>query len=346
MENPYKRADETKNEVSVSSRRVKTLGGENSSIQKVAVIGAGIMGHGIAQTCALAGYKTFITRRRVELFKETYNRIKSNLETFVEKGIITRSDVDNTLSRIEFKKSVSEAAQSADFVIEAVVENMDLKKKIFKELDENCPRHAILATNTSSFSITEIASVTARQDKVVGTHWWNPPHLMPLVEIVKGERTSDETIKTTKDFIISLGKVPVICKDSPGFLGVRLQAALVIEAISMLEEGLATAEDIDTAVKLTLGLRLPILGPLETVDLGGMDTFLYAYNYLYNTLGERFKPPDLLRRKVESGELGIKTGKGFYDYSGKSIESIIKHRDEWLIGQLKSRGLLKFKKSQ
>jgi 3-hydroxybutyryl-CoA dehydrogenase len=241
---------------------------------------------------------------------------------------------------------LAEAVKDADFVIEAVTEDLNLKKNLFKELDALCPKHTILATNTSSFSITEIASATTRQDKVVGTHWWNPPYLMPLVEIVQGKRTSDETVSTTKDFIAKLGKVPVICKDSPGFLGVRLQAALVIEAVSMLEEGLATAEDIDTAVKMTLGLRLPILGPLETVDLGGMDTFLYAYDYLYKTLGEKFKPPNLLKRKVELGELGIKTGKGFYDYKGKDIKSIIKRRDEWLIEQLKSRGLLKFKKSQ
>jgi 3-hydroxybutyryl-CoA dehydrogenase len=274
------------------------------------------------------------------------DEIKSNLQVLVEKDVITRKEVDEALSRIRCETSLAEAVRDADFVIEVVTEDLNLKKNLFKELDALCPKHTILATNTSSFSITEIASATTRQDKVVGTHWWNPPYLMPLVEIVKGKRTSDETVSTTKDFIAKLGKVPVICKDSPGFLGVRLQAALVIEAVSMLEEGLATAEDIDTAVKMTLGLRLPILGPLETVDLGGMDTFLYAYDYLYKTLGEKFKPPNLLKRKVELGELGIKTGKGFYDYKGKDIKSIIKRRDEWLIEQLKSRGLLKFKKSQ
>jgi len=315
-------------------------------IQKVAVVGAGIMGHGIAQVCAQAGYKTSIVRRRPELLQQALDEIKSNLQVLVEKDVITRKEVDEALSGIRCETSLAEAVRDADFVIEAVTEDLNLKKNLFKELDALCPKHTILATNTSSFSITEIASATTRQDKVVGTHWWNPPYLMPLVEIVQGKRTSDETVSTTKDFIAKLGKVPVICKDSPGFLGVRLQAALVIEAVSMLEEGLATAEDIDTAVKMTLGLRLPILGPLETVDLGGMDTFLYAYDYLYKTLGEKFKPPNLLKRKVELGELGIKTGKGFYDYKGKDIKSIIKRRDEWLIEQLKSRGLLKFKKSQ
>lgn len=314
---------------------------ENLNIRKIAVIGAGIMGNGIAQTCALAGYRTTVTRKRKELFKETYERIKFSLETLIEKGIITKDDSDAALSNLEFKDNILEAARDADFVIESVVENMDVKKGIMKELDEICPGHTIIATNTSSFSITELASVTNRQDKVVGMHWWNPPHLMPLVEVVKGKNTSLETVNVTKNLALHLGKVPVICKDSPGFIGVRLQAALVIEAIKMLEEGLATAEDIDTAVKMTLGLRLPILGPLEIVDLGGMDTFLYAYDYLYSALGEKFKPPNLLRSKVESGELGIKTGKGFYNYEGRSIEAVLKRRDEWLIEQLKSRGLLK-----
>jgi len=310
-------------------------------VRKVAVIGAGVMGHGIAQVCAQAGYETSITRKRVELLQQTLNKIKSNFQMLVEREIITKDEADDALSKIKCKTSLAEVVKDADFVIEAVVEDMNVKKRVFKKLDELCPKHAILATNTSSFRITEIASATNRQDKVVGTHWWNPPYLMPLVEIIKGEHTSTETVNVTKDFITRLGKVPVICKDSPGFLGVRLQAALIIEAISMLEEGLATAEDIDTAVKMTLGFRLPILGPLEIVDLGGMDTFFYAYSYLYNTLGDKFKPPNLLRRKAESGELGIKTGKGFYDYTSKDIDSIIRRRDEWLLNQLKSRGLIK-----
>jgi len=310
-------------------------------IKIIVVVGAGIMGHGIAQVCAQAGYETKIVRRRPELLKQALDAIWANLQLLMERGVITSREADETLSRIKCETSLAEAVKDADFVIEAVTEDLNVKKNLFKELDILCQKHTVLATNTSSFSITEIASATNRQDKVVGTHWWNPPYLMPLVEVVKGERTSEETVKIARELMVRLGKVPVVCKDSPGFLGVRLQAALVIEAISMLEEGLATAEDIDTAVKMTLGFRLPILGPLQTVDLGGMDTFLYAYDYLYKTLGEKFKPPNLLRRKVELGELGIKTGKGFYDYKGKDIESIIKSRDEWLIEQLKSRGLLK-----
>lgn len=166
-------------------------------------------------------------------------------------------------------------------------------------------------------------------------HWWNPPYLMPLVEIIKGAKTSDSTVNLTRSFTYRLRKVPVVCKDSPGFIGVRLQAALVIEAISILEQGLASAEDIDTTVKMSLGFRLPVIGPLETVDMGGMDTFLYAYDYLRNKLGEKFRPPDLLRQNVKEGRLGLKTGKGFYEYTTESAEALIKRRDEWILRQLK-----------
>jgi len=319
---------------------------KSQNIQKVTVIGTGIMGHGIAQVCAQAGYETSITRRRVELLQQALDEIKASFQTLVEKGIMTEEEAKAALSRVKCSDNLAEAVKNSDFVIEVVGENMDAKKQIFNELDGLCSPDTVLATNTSSFSITSIASATKRPSRVVGTHWWNPPSLMPLVEIVKGAQTSPQVVETTKEFITKLGKVPVICKDSPGFIGVRLQAALVTEAITMLQEELATAQDIDKAVKLTLGLRTPILGPLETVDLGGIDTFLHAYDYLYHTLGDRFKPPALLRNKVQTGELGIKTGKGIYDYTGKSIEAIIKHRDEWLIDQLKSRGLLKPKSEE
>lgn len=306
-----------------------------SKNKKVVVVGAGIMGPGIALVCAQAGHHTSILRRRPELLQQTIEAIKSNLQMLIDNGLISSQEASETLKRIEAKTDLAEAVKEADFVIEAIPEDMVAKKSLFKELDRLCSSQTILASNTSSFSITEIASVTNRPDRVVGTHWWNPPHLMPLVEIVKGKQTSEETVRIAKEFVSGLGKIPVVCKDSPGFLGVRLQAALVLEAIRMLEEGLATAEDIDMAVKLTLGLRLPILGPLEIVDLGGVDTFLYAYSYLYDTLGERFKLPQLLRRKVESNELGIKTGKGFYEYTKEQIEAKIRRRDQWLIEQLK-----------
>lgn len=306
-------------------------------IKRVAMVGAGIMGHRIAHVCAQAGYQVTLTTRREETLQRARDNIKSELETLVINQFLSKDQAVDASSRIKTTLVRSDAIRDADFVIEAIKEDIDLKRQIFKEFDEQCPEHTILATNTSSFSISEIASATKRPDKVVGMHWWNPPHLMPLVEIIKGTKTSEETVDLTRDFIYKLKKAPVVCKDSPGFLGVRLQAALVIEAIAILEEGLASAEDIDTTVKMSLGYRSPIIGPLETVDLGGMDTFLYAYDYLYKNLGDKFRPPDLLRQNVKENKLGLKTGKGFYEHTAESAKALIKRRDEWILGQLKER---------
>jgi 3-hydroxybutyryl-CoA dehydrogenase len=293
------------------------------------------MGHGISQVCAQAGYWVNMVDVKQEFLEDAFNKIKSNMKTLVKNKIMTKSQVESALSNINGTLEYDEALPDTDFVIEAVPEVMDLKKKVFKEFDEQCPKHAILATNTSSFSITELAPTTKREDKVVGMHWWNPPYLMPLVEIIKGAKTSDDTVDLTRRFTYGLGKVPVVCKDSPGFIGVRLQAALVIEAISILEQGLASAEDIDTTVKMSLGFRLPVIGPLETVDAGGMDIFLHAYDYLHNKLGEKFRSPNLLRQNVKEGRLGLKTSKGFYEYTAESAGSLIKRRDEWILKRLK-----------
>ena len=304
-------------------------------IKTVAVVGAGIMGHGISHVCAQAGYQVNMTTRRRETLQLALSKIKSELEILARNHVITKEQAEAASSRIKCTLDRSDAVRYADFVIEAVKEDVDLKKQVFKELDEQCPKHTILATNTSSFSITELASATKREDKVVGMHWWNPPYLMPLVEIIEGAKTSEDTVDLTRSFTYRLGKVPVICKDSPGFIGVRLQAALVIEAISILEQGLASAKDIDTTVKMSLGFRVPVIGPLETVDAGGMDTFLYAYDYLHSKLGEKFRPPDILRQNVKEGRLGLKTGKGFYEYTTESAEALIKRRDEWILKRLK-----------
>jgi 3-hydroxybutyryl-CoA dehydrogenase len=306
-------------------------------INRVAVIGAGIMAHGIAHVCAQAGYQVTMTTRRKETLERARSNIKLELETLVESQIITQAQADAAASRIHTTLDRSEAIKDADFVIEAIKEDMVLKKQIFKDLDDQCPKHAILATNTSSFSITELATAVNREDKVVGMHWWNPPYLMPLVEIIKGANTSDDTVDLTTSFTNRLGKVPVVCKDSPGFIGVRLQAALFIEAIAILEQGLASAEDIDTTVRMSLGIRTPVIGPMETVDMGGLDTFLYAYDYLRSKLGEKFKPPDLLRGLVEEGRLGLKTGKGFYEHTPEAAEALKKRRDTWILQQLKDR---------
>lgn len=299
------------------------------------MIGTGIMGHGISHVCAQAGFQVNITTRSPETLKTALTKIEAELAVLTKHHIITKQQAKAALSRISYSTDRRRTVESADFVIETTKEDLALKKEIFKELDEQCPKHAILATNTSSFSITDLASVTKREDKVVGMHWWNPPYLMPLVEIVKGTKTTKDTIDLTQRLTRKLGKIPVVCRDSPGFIGVRLQAALFIEAISMLEEGLASAEDIDTTAKMTLGLRLPVIGPFETVDMGGLDTFLYAYEYLYQKLGARFRPPDRLRQAVNEGKTGVKSGKGFYEYTADSVQALMKRRDNWLMDRLK-----------
>jgi len=306
-----------------------------SRVGKIAVIGAGIMGSGIAQVCAQAGFETNIYDKYSTALQKVSDNIKRTLDLLVGNDLVQANEVDNILQRIHTTPTLNKATEDVDFVIEAIVEDISKKRSLFAELDNLCRKDTVLATNTSSFSISEVASATKRQERVVGMHWWNPPYLMPLIEIVKGSRTSEQTLETTRSLAMNLGKKPVVCKDSPGFLGVRLQAALVIEAIKILEEGLADVEDIDLAVRMSLGFRLPIIGPLQAVDLGGLDTFFYAYDYLREKLGQSYKPPDLLGDKVRKGDLGIKTRKGFYEYTEASAASLVERRDRWLMRRAK-----------
>ena len=304
-------------------------------VGKIAVIGAGIMGSGIAQVCAQAGFETNIYDKYSTALQKVSDNIKRTLDLLVGNDLVQANEVDNILQRIHTTPTLNKATEDVDFVIEAIVEDISKKKSLFAELDDLCGKDTVLATNTSSFSISEVASATKGQERVVGMHWWNPPYLMPLIEIVKGGRTSEQTLEATRSLAMNLGKKPVVCKDSPGFLGVRLQAALVIEAIKILEEGLADVEDIDLAVRMSLGFRLPIIGPLQAVDLGGLDTFFYAYDYLREKLGDVYKPPDLLRDKVRKGDLGIKTGKGFYEHTTASAASLVERRDRWIMKRAK-----------
>lgn len=308
-------------------------------IKMVAVTGAGTMGHGIAQVFAQAGYRVRVVDQNMEVLRRALGKMKSNLQMFVVKGLITERDADDSLSRIEWTLNLAEAVGEADFVIEAVPEDLALKRKIFREIDETCPEHAILASNTSGLNISKIASATERPDKVVGTHFFNPPHIMPLVEIVKGTKTSDETVAVTHELLTKLGKKTVmVLKEVPGFIGNRLQFALFREAISLLEKGIASAEDIDTAVRAGVGLRYPIIGPFQVADLNGLDVFLRISEYLYKDLDRSTKPHTLSSKLVEAGNYGTKTGKGIYDYTGRDIDAIVKVRDEKLLELLRIVG--------
>ena len=277
----------------------------------IAVIGAGIMGRGIAHAAALGGYRTILEDILPASLRKAESEIRSNLEKAVELGKVGRSDADAALGRIEYAGSVEEAARAADLVIEAVPEEMESKIEIFTLLDKICRPGTILASNTSSLSVTEIAGVTYRAPKCLGMHFFNPVHKMKLIEVVRALETDDETLAATVEVGRRMGKEVVVIKESPGFITSRINAMIGNEAFYMLQEGIASAADIDKALKL--GLNHP-MGPFELVDLVGLDTRLHILEYLHKTLGEKFRPAPLLVEYVQAGRLGRKAGRGVFDY--------------------------------
>jgi len=282
-----------------------------SEVKTVAVIGAGIMGRGIAHAAAVGGYRTILEDILPNALRRAETEIRSNLDKAVELGKVTPADADAAFSRLEYASSVEEAARQADLVIEAVPEEMESKIEIFTLLDKVCRPNTILASNTSSLSITEIASVTYRAKKIVGMHFFNPVHKMKLLEIVRALETDDDTLETAVDVGKAMRKEVVVIKESPGFITSRINAMIGNEAFYMLQEGIASASDIDKALKL--GLNHP-MGPFELVDLVGLDTRLHILEYLHKTLGEKFRPAPLLVQYVKAGRLGRKAGRGVFEY--------------------------------
>lgn len=280
-------------------------------IKTVGVIGCGLMGAGIVEVCARAAYDVVVLEVNQDLLDRGLGRIRSSLEKAVARGKATREEADQTLGRIRGTLDLADFG-ACDLVVEAAVENMEVKKQLFAALDAVVPSHAILASNTSSLCITEMASATKRGDKVLGIHFFNPVPVMPLIEFVRTILTSDETMQTAREFGASLGKTMVTAKDTPGFIVNRLLIPYILDAVRVYENGLATREDIDTAIKL--GLNHP-MGPLMLLDFVGLDTTLFIADAMFEEYkDERYAAPPLLRRMVLAGQLGRKSGKGFYDY--------------------------------
>jgi 3-hydroxybutyryl-CoA dehydrogenase len=280
-------------------------------IDSVGIVGCGLMGSGIAEVCAATGYQVVVREVSDRFLEAGLSRVQHSLARAVKRGRATQEQADQTMSRIQGTLTLADLA-GCDLVIEAAVEKMSVKVQVFSELDKVLPPHAVLASNTSSLCITEMASATNRGDKVLGIHFFNPVPVMPLIELVRTILTSDETMESARQFGASLGKAMVTAKDTPGFIVNRLLIPYLLDAVRVYEDGLATREDIDAAVKL--GLNHP-MGPLTLLDFVGLDTTLFIADAMFEEYKDaRYAAPPLLRRMVLAGQLGRKSGKGFYDY--------------------------------
>jgi 3-hydroxybutyryl-CoA dehydrogenase len=281
-------------------------------IQTIAVLGTGTMGRGIAHVSALAGFLTHLYDTNAEALKKAEATIHRNLAKGVEIGKVAADDAATARQNLHLHESLAESVASADLVIEAIPEDMALKTRIFREVSAACPAHALFASNTSALSITEMAAATDRAERFAGMHFFNPVHVMKLLELVRGLQSSAETLETMRQVGVRMGKEVVLVNEAPGFVTSRINALIGNEAFRMLQEGVASAEDIDKALKL--GLNHP-MGPFEMVDLVGLDVRLSILEYLHKSLGEAFRPNHLLIQHVKAGRLGRKAGRGVYTYN-------------------------------
>ena len=281
-------------------------------VKKPFVVGVGIMGAGVGQLCAQKGYDVTVVDTSEEIVEKAKAKVSAGLSRRIEKGKITQEDMDSVLSRMSWSTDL-ELAKDSDFVVEAIFENIEVKKEMFQKLDSICSPETILASNTTALSISEIASATSRPDKVIGMHFFNPAVIMKLVEIIRGDETSDETIETAKEFAEKLGKVPIVmAKEAPAGIVSRVLGGLLNEATAVYADGIASAEDIDEAMKLGAGLPM---GPLALIDMIGLDIHMAKMETLYGKLkDERYKPLEIIKKMVAEGKLGKKSGEGFYKY--------------------------------
>lgn len=298
---------------------------------KVAICGSGLMGTGIAQIFASRGFNVSIYSVE-DSEEEVLQKVENNLNIMLNRDVLTTKEVQDALSRLNITSQLEDAVKDAGFVVECIPEDMNLKQSLFEILDKICEHHVILATNTSVMSITEIAQKAERKERIIGTHFWNPAYLIPLVEVVQTKDTSEEVIQQTMGLLSFLGKHPIrVKKDVPGFVANRLQHALWREAISIVENGIADAKTVDDSIKYGFGMRLPILGPMENADMVGTDLTLSIHSYLLKYLENSPEPSPLLKELIAKGELGFKSGKGFQEWSSETIENSRKKLNEYLL---------------
>jgi 3-hydroxybutyryl-CoA dehydrogenase len=305
--------------------------------EKIAVVGSGLMGRGIGQVFASAGFHVTLIDLSQSVLESAIKQVSTNLDAMQKSGLLqdTKAAV---LSRIKTNPNLESGVSDADFVVEAVFENLDAKKTVFKRVEEAASESTIIASNTTSIPITTLASATFRPERVIGSHFWNPPHLVSAVEVTRGEKTSDETVEKAVSILKKTGKKPaVVNRDVPGQIGIRILYAMIREATWLVENGVASADDVDKIVKEALGTRLEILGPLELADLSGIDLVQNVADILYKSLDSSPGPQKIIKQMVRAGELGIKSGKGFYEWNkdGRSVQETIKERDTHLMKILK-----------